>query len=115
MLHTIAMFMKQHSYMSCNRELADKTTRLKELRLQLIKLQGTLKKKELDSFSMTKHMMEEVEDLDAEIEELKIQCESGGTGIEGVKYPENVTLKNFVDYLLVPTLVYECEYPRTGR
>jgi len=30
-----------------------------------------------------------------------------------VKYPENVTFMNYLDFLLVPTLVYEQEYPRT--
>jgi hypothetical protein len=30
-----------------------------------------------------------------------------------VRYPDNVTLVNFLDFLLVPTLVYEAEYPRT--
>ncbi|CAG8660966.1 9871_t:CDS:2, partial [Racocetra fulgida] len=28
-------------------------------------------------------------------------------------YPNNITFMNFVDFLLVPTLVYELEYPRT--
>ncbi|GAA5838863.1 hypothetical protein JCM11251_003722 [Rhodosporidiobolus azoricus] len=32
---------------------------------------------------------------------------------KGVKFPDNVTWGNFIDYLLVPTLVYELEYPRT--
>lgn len=30
-----------------------------------------------------------------------------------VTWPENITLWNFFDYLLVPTLVYELSYPRT--
>lgn len=29
-------------------------------------------------------------------------------------YPNNLTYANFLDYLLVPSLVYELEYPRTG-
>ncbi|BGP16086.1 hypothetical protein JCM10213_007535 [Rhodosporidiobolus nylandii] len=33
-------------------------------------------------------------------------------GVEKVRFPENVIWANFVDYLLVPTLVYELEYPR---
>ncbi|CAL1715134.1 unnamed protein product [Somion occarium] len=32
-----------------------------------------------------------------------------------VKWPENVTWKNFAVYMLIPTLVYELEYPRTDR
>jgi len=34
-------------------------------------------------------------------------------GAAKVSFPNNVTVLNFVDYLLVPTLVYELEYPRT--
>jgi sterol O-acyltransferase len=30
-----------------------------------------------------------------------------------VKFPKNVTFGNFMDFLLIPTLVYELEYPRT--
>ncbi|GBC48640.2 sterol O-acyltransferase [Rhizophagus irregularis DAOM 181602=DAOM 197198] len=32
-----------------------------------------------------------------------------------IRYPENVTFANYVDFLLVPTLVYELEYPRTEK
>ncbi|KJE97084.1 MBOAT family protein [Capsaspora owczarzaki ATCC 30864] len=34
---------------------------------------------------------------------------------KSVVYPQNVTLKNYLMYLLYPTLVYELEYPRTSR
>ncbi|KAF7308456.1 O-acyltransferase [Mycena chlorophos] len=30
-------------------------------------------------------------------------------------YPDNITFKNFAVYQLIPTLVYELEYPRTNR
>ncbi|GBB98452.1 hypothetical protein RclHR1_03230010 [Rhizophagus clarus] len=32
-----------------------------------------------------------------------------------IRYPENVTLTNYIDFLLVPTLVYELGYPRTEK
>lgn len=32
---------------------------------------------------------------------------------EPLKYPHNLTYGNFIDYLIVPTLVYELDYPRT--
>ncbi|KAJ7224178.1 MBOAT, membrane-bound O-acyltransferase family-domain-containing protein [Mycena pura] len=32
-----------------------------------------------------------------------------------VTYPNNITFKNFAVYQLIPTLVYELEYPRTDR
>ncbi|GAA6027218.1 hypothetical protein JCM8097_002495 [Rhodosporidiobolus ruineniae] len=37
----------------------------------------------------------------------------GSGGEANVRFPDNVTWLNFIDYLLVPTLVYELEYPRT--
>jgi sterol O-acyltransferase len=37
------------------------------------------------------------------------------TGPNATRWPENVSAWNFVDYLLVPTLVYEMEYPRTNK
>eukprot|EP01126_Amoeba_proteus_P006522 TRINITY_DN12280_c0_g1_i21.p1 TRINITY_DN12280_c0_g1~~TRINITY_DN12280_c0_g1_i21.p1 ORF type:complete len:399 (+),score=33.90 TRINITY_DN12280_c0_g1_i21:94-1290(+) len=30
------------------------------------------------------------------------------------EYPDNVTLMNFIDFMLVPTLVYDIKYPRTS-
>ena len=33
---------------------------------------------------------------------------------EGMRWPENLTLWNFMDYMLIPTLVYEMQYPRTA-
>ncbi|KAL8281287.1 hypothetical protein RQP46_006321 [Phenoliferia psychrophenolica] len=37
------------------------------------------------------------------------------TGVKKVEFPANVTWWNFTDYLLVPTLVYQLEYPRTNK
>jgi len=42
-----------------------------------------------------------------------LQNELTSTGPSCVTWPNNITVKNFADYLLVPTLVYELEYPRT--
>ncbi|KAF9938829.1 hypothetical protein BGZ65_012100 [Modicella reniformis] len=49
--------------------------------------------------------------LAAEIDELKseLRCQSGEL------WPANVTVANFIDYLLVPSLIYELQYPRTDR
>lgn len=48
-------------------------------------------------------------DLDAEL------TTNGGQGNKGpVRWPDNVTLWNFMDYMLIPTLVYEMQYPRTA-
>jgi len=37
------------------------------------------------------------------------------SGPERVRWPENITLKNFAVYQLIPTFVYELEFPRTNR
>ncbi|TIC70439.1 MBOAT-domain-containing protein [Wallemia mellicola] len=49
----------------------------------------------------------------SEINELKSHITSQGPS--KISYPNNVTFGNFLDYLLVPTLVYELEYPRTEK
>lgn len=43
-----------------------------------------------------------------------LEEEMTSTGVEKVTWPNNVTYANYIDYLLVPTLVYELEYPRTA-
>jgi len=35
--------------------------------------------------------------------------------VKKMKYPNNVTFLNYLDFLMVPTLVYELEYPRTPK
>ncbi|KAF9099548.1 hypothetical protein BGX23_001189 [Mortierella sp. AD031] len=49
--------------------------------------------------------------LVAEIEELRgdLKCQNGEF------WPANVTVANYVDYLIVPSLIYELQYPRTSR
>lgn len=32
-----------------------------------------------------------------------------------ITYPENLNLINYIDFLLVPSFVYELEYPRTEK
>lgn len=46
---------------------------------------------------------------------LELDTELMSTGTERVRYPQNLTCKNFCTYMLIPTLVYELEYPRTDR
>ncbi|KAF8141529.1 MBOAT, membrane-bound O-acyltransferase family-domain-containing protein [Boletus edulis] len=46
---------------------------------------------------------------------LELDAELVSTGTERVRYPQNLTWKNFCTYMLIPTLVYELEYPRTDR
>ncbi|PPQ64222.1 hypothetical protein CVT24_008598 [Panaeolus cyanescens] len=45
----------------------------------------------------------------------ELQSEMVSTGPVYVKWPQNITWKNFAVYQLIPSLVYELEYPRTDR
>ena len=45
----------------------------------------------------------------------ELQSELTGPGPSYVRWPNNISLKNFAVYQLIPTLVYELEYPRTDR
>ena len=61
-----------------------------------------------------------VDHPDAEISTLakelsEIQSELASSGPNPVLWPNNITFKNFAVYQLIPTLVYELEYPRTDR
>ncbi|KAG2338615.1 hypothetical protein BDR05DRAFT_940153 [Suillus weaverae] len=46
---------------------------------------------------------------------LDLDSELVSTGPEQVRWPDNITYRNFAVYQLIPTLVYELEYPRTDR
>lgn len=46
--------------------------------------------------------------IDAMEEELK------SNGTKGLVWPENITYRHFLDYMCIPTLVYQLEYPRTN-
>ncbi|KAJ7782059.1 MBOAT, membrane-bound O-acyltransferase family-domain-containing protein [Mycena maculata] len=45
----------------------------------------------------------------------ELEGELSSSGPYKVTYPNNITMKNFAIYQLIPTLVYELEYPRTDR
>ncbi|KAJ6581587.1 MBOAT, membrane-bound O-acyltransferase family-domain-containing protein [Mycena capillaripes] len=45
----------------------------------------------------------------------ELEGELTSSGPYKVTYPNNLTMKNFAVYQLIPTLVYELEYPRTDR
>ncbi|KAI0061050.1 MBOAT-domain-containing protein [Artomyces pyxidatus] len=45
----------------------------------------------------------------------EMEADLVSSGPEYVRWPENITYKNFAVYMLIPTLVYELEYPRTNR
>lgn len=62
---------------------------------------------------LTWHPKPQICQLAVEVADLK-EC-LVSTGVNKTTFPENVTFLNFLDYLLVPTLVYQLEYPRTDK
>jgi sterol O-acyltransferase len=97
-MHTIVMMMKMHSYTALNGDLSVKYKRCRQLKAELPKLISKGENKE------------EIEHIEAEIKFLQEEMVHGNTS-----YPNNVTITNFLDYLLVPSLVYWMEYPRTDK
>jgi sterol O-acyltransferase len=83
--------MKMHSYLSTNLEL-------ETFHRKVFQLVGEPKRSGRRA------------SIDHEVEELNSFLRNGKT-----TYPNNVTFFNFIDYLSLPTLVYELEYPRTDK
>ncbi|KAG0192973.1 hypothetical protein DFQ28_007005 [Apophysomyces sp. BC1034] len=102
-MHTVVMMMKMHSYTSLNGDLSVKYRRLKHLKANLPKRIGET------NTDMNQDQIE-IQHMEAEMAFLEEELIHGKT-----KYPNNVTFANYFDYLLVPTLVYWMEYPRTDR
>jgi sterol O-acyltransferase len=71
------------------------------------------KPKDLTPCSLIDHPDPEISALATEYFELESELVSSGP--ERVRWPENITLKNFAVYQLIPTLVYELEFPRTNK
>lgn len=59
------------------------------------------------------HPNHEISSLAKDMTELESELTSPGA--ERVRWPANITWANYVDYLIVPSLVYELEFPRTDR
>jgi sterol O-acyltransferase len=71
------------------------------------------KPKNITSHVLVNHPDPQISALATEYSELESELVSSGP--EPVRWPENITFKNFAMYQLIPTLVYELEYPRTKR
>ncbi|KAL0953816.1 hypothetical protein HGRIS_004996 [Hohenbuehelia grisea] len=59
------------------------------------------------------HPDEDLSAMAQDYSEMQTELTSGGP--HPVTWPNNISLRHFADYQLVPTLVYELEYPRTER
>ena len=65
---------------------------------------------ELDAMADTKKPTNNAKDLSTLRTDLAMELVSP---LGSVTYPSNLTMVNYADYLLCPTLCYELEYPRT--
>ena len=108
--------MKMHSYAFYNGHLSNT-----QKRLQALDKPGQVSRKAVVRYpSYTKNIelyeskgegAEDVESLTQLRADLAIELTSP---LGSVTYPSNLSLSNYVDYILCPTLCYELEYPRTS-
>ena len=118
-LHTLTFLMKMHSYAFYNGHLSETERRLRDLdkphtadRSRAVKYPGSpsrLRQMDPDSSPEEKEEQEQLAQLR---QDLATELTSP---LGQVTYPENLTLYNYADYVLCPTLCYELEYPRTDR
>ncbi|KAF2114473.1 MBOAT, membrane-bound O-acyltransferase family-domain-containing protein [Lophiotrema nucula] len=122
-LHLLAIGMKMHSYAFYLGHLSETRRRLNDLdtpdtasksaayryprprsHLHEIPQSPTYERTEKDKFNDAA-LKQLREDLALEL----------ASPLGNVSYPENLTLANYADFILCPTLCYEIEYPRTPK
>jgi sterol O-acyltransferase len=117
-LHTLTFLMKMHSYAFYNGHLAETERRLRDLdkpspatdRGRAVKYPGSpsrLRQMDPDSSPEEREAEEELTQLRHDL------AKELTSPLGQVTYPQNLTLGNYADYVLCPTLCYELEYPRT--
>ncbi len=117
-LHTLTILMKVHSYAFYNGHLSETERRLWALdnpetasTAAAVKYpSSSTKLSELDQEKEDQKHQDEREALTQLREDLALELTSP---LGHVTYPQNLTLGNYADYILCPTLCYELEYPRT--
>jgi len=67
----------------------------------------------VESHPLVNHSDENISSLAKELSELQNDLTSPGP--QYIRWPNNIGLRDYALYLLVPTLVYEMEYPRTDQ
>lgn len=95
--------MKAHSYMSVNCYLERKFRRVQFL-------EDCIKKDSLPDEVPGRSAEDKLSAAKEEIELHNMELKN-----DTIAYPNNVSFWNWVDFLLVPTLVYELSYPRIEK
>lgn len=119
-LHTLTLLMKMHSYAFYNGHLSSVQRQLLELDNPMTTPTSPTYKYPSSGASLRKDEKEMLggkgDDDDNPIDSLREDLALELTSPLGrVTYPQNLTLWNYIDYLLCPTLCYELEYPRTEK
>jgi len=121
-LHTLTFLMKMHSYAFYNGHLSETERRLRaldspesgpSLHKAVIYPSSPARLRELDPDSDSDNTVQERKKKE-DIEEIRTSLATELTSPMGnITYPQNLTVYNFADYIICPTLCYELEYPRT--
>lgn len=119
-LHTLVLLMKMHSYAFYNGHLSNTERRLSALdnpenASTAAAVRYPTSSTKGDSFDVVteeKKHEDEKEALNQLRDDLALELTSP---LGHVTYPQNLTIANYADYVLCPTLCYELEYPRTEK
>ena len=119
-LHSLVFLMKMHSYAFYNGHLSNTEHRLSALdnpehastEAVVRYPSSSTNLNELDTATEKKKNEDDKEALSQLREDLALELTSP---LGHVTYPQNLTLFNYIDYVLCPTLCYELEYPRTAK
>ena len=125
LLHAMVMLMKMHSWSFYNGHLSETEKRLHGLdspantdrrpAYQYPRNETSVRSLNDDKDADTNGYADQ-QDKDDELEALREDLARELTSPLGnVTYPNNLTITNYVDYLLCPTLCYELEYPRVDH
>ncbi|KAL2361532.1 hypothetical protein RJZ56_005564 [Blastomyces dermatitidis] len=117
-LHTLTLLMKMHSYAFYNGHLSETEHRLNGLdKPEASSLSAAVRYPRSESQTMeesTESDNAKEDESQQSLSKLRSDLAMELTSPLGqVSYPQNLTVYNYVDYLLCPTLCYELEYPRT--
>lgn len=119
-LHTLVLLMKMHSYAFYNGHLSTTEQRLSALdhpenastKAAVRYPTATTNLEQIDSEADKRKHEDDKEALCQLREDLAFELTSP---LGHVTYPQNLSVSNYADYILCPTLCYELEYPRTGN
>lgn len=117
-LHTLVFLMKMHSYAFYNGHLSSTEYRLSALdNPETASIAAAVRYpssntqlNDIDAAAEKKKDEDQKETLTRLREDLALELTSP---LGSVTYPQNLTLYNYADYIMCPTLCYELEYPRT--